>query len=281
MLITTVPRARASIRSAPSTPSPGFSRSSTNPRREIRFFTRARCVFASGNGARHQLRRRIYTFSKSIDDASSIGGGGVIVAQDPFDIAADRGLSSFNQTHKFTGNWIAELPFGENHRYLQRKARCRTFSMRGRCSGDFTIASGLWYTPRVLGNSLDIDRGVERLAARRRHRRADHALESVDRGVVQHRGILRAIEFRWHNEHLRQSRMGHAFGDAGRNIIKAQVKSWWICRFSKTITIKESRALELRIQAANIFNFINYSSINTIVNSLQFGQVTAAVPHAA
>jgi hypothetical protein len=46
--------------------------------------------------------------------------------------------------------------------------------------------------------------------------------------------------------------------------------------FGKTITIKESRALELRFQAANVFNFINYSSINTIVNSLQFGQVTAA-----
>jgi hypothetical protein len=32
----------------------------------------------------------------------------------------------------------------------------------------------------------------------------------------------------------------------------------------------------LRIQAANIFNFIDYTSINTVVNSLQFGQVTAA-----
>jgi hypothetical protein len=45
---------------------------------------------------------------------------------------------------------------------------------------------------------------------------------------------------------------------------------------SKSFTIKESRALELRFQAANVFNFINYTSINTTVNSLQFGQVTAA-----
>ncbi len=47
-----------------------------------------------------------YIYSKSIDDASSIGGGGVVVAQNPFDISADRGLSSFDQRHKFTGNWI-------------------------------------------------------------------------------------------------------------------------------------------------------------------------------
>ncbi len=45
---------------------------------------------------------------------------------------------------------------------------------------------------------------------------------------------------------------------------------------SKTITIKESRALELRLQAANVFNFINYTAINTMVNSLQFGEVTSA-----
>src|SRR6266699_1001000 len=31
-----------------------------------------------------------YVFLKSIDDASSIGGGGSVVAQDPFDISADR-----------------------------------------------------------------------------------------------------------------------------------------------------------------------------------------------
>src|SRR5262249_37324635 len=37
-----------------------------------------------------------YVYSKSIDDASSIGGGGSIVAQNPFDISADRGLSSFD-----------------------------------------------------------------------------------------------------------------------------------------------------------------------------------------
>src|SRR6266852_2622862 len=54
-----------------------------------------------------------YVFSKSIDDASSIGGGGSVVAQDPFDISADRGLSSFDQRHKFTGNWIYDLPFGD------------------------------------------------------------------------------------------------------------------------------------------------------------------------
>jgi hypothetical protein len=216
----------------------------------------------------------VYTYSKSIDDASSIGGGGVVVAQDPFDIAADRGLSSFNQTHKFTGNWIAELPFGENHRYLQRGALSHIFSAWS-LSGDFTIASGLWYTPRVLGNSLDIDRGVSGSL------RADVTGEPIT--------VANPSALAWFNTaafcapsssagttNTCANPNGTAFGDAGRNIIQGPGEVVVDMSLSKTITVKETRALELRIQGANIFNFINYTAINTTVNSLQFGEVTAA-----
>src|SRR4029077_13033339 len=50
-----------------------------------------------------------YVFSKSIDDASSIGGGGTVVAQNPFYLPGDRGLSSFDQAQKFIGNWIYDI----------------------------------------------------------------------------------------------------------------------------------------------------------------------------
>jgi outer membrane receptor protein involved in Fe transport len=43
---------------------------------------------------------------------------------------------------------------------------------------------------------------------------------------------------------------------------------------NKTITIRETRALELRLQANNIFNTPYFSNINTVVNSLTYGQVT-------
>ena len=90
-----------------------------------------------------------YVFSKSIDDASSIGGGGVVVAQDPFDIAADRSLSSFDQRHKFTGSWMYDLPFGENHR-LASKGASHTSSMDGngaaarRLDRDFISRRDCW-----------------------------------------------------------------------------------------------------------------------------------------
>src|SRR5258707_1054893 len=94
-----------------------------------------------------------YTYSKSIDDASSIGGGGTVVAQNAFDIAADRGLSSFDQRHKFSGNWIYELPFGEGHRFAQRGPLSHILD-GWQWSGDFTVGSGLYFTPLPLTSTM-------------------------------------------------------------------------------------------------------------------------------
>jgi hypothetical protein len=215
-----------------------------------------------------------YTYSKSIDDASSIGGGATVVAQNPFDIAEDRGLSSFDQRHKFTGNWIADLPFGENHRFVQKGAWSHILTGWA-LSGDFTIASGLPFTPRVLGNSVDINRGVSGSL------RADVTGEPT--------ALSNPTSLEWFNTAAFCSPSstagtantcvnpnGSTFGDAGRNIIEGPGEIVVDMSLSKTITIKESRALELRFQAANVFNFISYTGINTVVNSLQFGEVTSA-----
>src|SRR5262249_48642297 len=59
-----------------------------------------------------------YTLSRSIDDASSIGGGAVVVAQNDRDLEAERGLSSFDQRHRFAGDFTFELPFGPNRRWF-------------------------------------------------------------------------------------------------------------------------------------------------------------------
>jgi hypothetical protein len=43
---------------------------------------------------------------------------------------------------------------------------------------------------------------------------------------------------------------------------------------NKTITIKESRALDLRITANNVFNTVHFTTVNTVVNSSTYGEVT-------
>jgi hypothetical protein len=246
---------------------------------------------SAGNSVFHsgsiRLRKRLahgiglsgtYAYSKSIDDASSIGGGGTVVAQNPFDIAGDRGLSSFDLRHKFSGNWIYELPFGENHRFAQRGPLAHILN-GWQWSGDFTITSGLPFTPRVLGNSLDINRGVS------------GSLRANSTGAPVSLGNPTTLE--WFNTAAFCSPVssfggstpasgsacanpnGSSFGDAGRNVIVGPGQVTFDMSLNKIITIKESRALELRIQAANVFNTAHFTAINTIVNSLTYGEVTS------
>jgi hypothetical protein len=236
---------------------------------------------SEGNSILHaasvRVRRRMskglglgaqYVFSKSLDDASSIGGNGVIVAQNPFDLPADRGLSSFNQTHKFTGNWIYDLPFGENHRLAQKGALARVFS-NWQCSGDFTVASGLYFTPAILGGSVDIARGVT--GSQRANAVPGQSISIPNPTVLE-----------WFNTAAFcvpgvncVNPAGSTFGDAGRNTIEGPGSIIINMSINRSIPIKESRNLDLRFTANNVFNHVNYASINTAVNSQTFGEVTS------
>ena len=59
-----------------------------------------------------------YTFARSIDNASSVGGGAVVVAQDDRNLDAERGLSSFDRRHQVSAEILVELPFGADRRWL-------------------------------------------------------------------------------------------------------------------------------------------------------------------
>ena len=65
----------------------------------------------------------------------------------PLTFRAERGLSSFNQTHKFTADYLLELPFGHDKRWLTGNTPWRAIFGDWQWSGDWTIASGLPFTP--------------------------------------------------------------------------------------------------------------------------------------
>src|SRR5947199_10598924 len=67
---------------------------------------------------------------------------------------------------------------------------------------------------------------------------------------------------------------GSAIGDSGGIINEAPGQVTRDKAINKTITIRESRALDLRLSASNVFNNAHFTSINTVVNSLAFGEVT-------
>ena len=215
-----------------------------------------------------------YVYSKSIDDASSIGGGGVVVAQNAFDIAADRGLSSFDQRHKFTGNWTYDFPFGDNRRFAQKGALSHILG-GWQYSGDFTVASGLPYTIRVLGGTLDIQRGVSgSLRANIVPGQALTVSSPTTREWFNTTAFCQPETTTTNPAPACVNPGDTTFGDAGRNILEGPGQVTLDMSLNKTITIKEFRALDLRITANNVFNTVQFTSLGTAVNSTTFGEVT-------
>ena len=231
-----------------------------------------------------------YTFSKSIDDASSIGAGATSVAsspglggggtgaagisattnsgtanvaQNPFNLSAERGLSSFNQTHRFTADYLYELPFGHDRRWLTGHAPLRAVFGDWQWSGDWTIASGLPFTPRILGSVTDVNSGTN--GTLRPNLVPGQSTDLPNPSIAE-----------WFNKAAFVAPPAGSYGDARRNSIIGPGSEVFDMAFTKIFPLKEARVLEFRAQATNVFNLVNYSSIDTNLNSPTFGRVIAA-----
>jgi len=200
-----------------------------------------------------------YTFSKSIDNASSIGGGANIVAQNAFELAAERGLSIFDQRHQFTADYLWELPFGHDKRWLAQPGILRDLLGDWQWSGNWTIASGLPFTPRILGNFADVSRGTNGTL------RADVTGAPVslpDPSVSE-----------WFNTAAFTLPPTDQYGDARRNSIIGPPTRLFDMSLTKVFSLRENRMLEIRAQATNVFNTPQFASIDTTVNSPTYGRV--------
>ena len=268
--------------------------------RNVQAFTYENSLADSeANAGSIRLRKRLakgfsvgglYTFSKSIDDASSIGAGATsiasspglgaggtgasrgataspgsganTVAQNPFDLAAERGLSSFNQTHRFTGDYLWELPFGHDRRWLTGNSPLRAIVGDWLWTGDWTIASGLPFTPHYVNSANELNGGT------------DNTLrpDLVPGQPIQ---IANPSIGEWFNTAAFAAPAPGQYGNARRNSIIGPPTYVFDMAFTKVIPVKESRVLELRAQATNVFNIPNYTSIDTSVTSPTFGRVTA------
>ena len=241
-------------------------------------------AYSSANAGSVRLRKRFqrgfaiggtYTFSKSIDDASSIGNGvavatpggssvgTAIVAQNPFDPGGERGLSSFDQRHRFTADYLWELPFGHDKRWLSGNTPWRAMFGDWEWSGDWTIASGLPFTPRVLGDVTDVSRGT-------------YGTIRADVVPGQTQSVPNPSIAEWFNTAAFAVTPAGQYGDARRNSIEGPGSVLVDMAFTKVFPLGEMRMLEIRASASNVFNHPQFTTIDTTVNSPTFGQVINA-----
>ena len=98
----------------------------------------------------------LYTYGRSIDNASSIGGGGGgTVAQDDRNLAAERGLSSFDVRHSLTTSFVLSSPVSNRTGGLRIAGKMGAALRDWNLAGAITLQTGNPLTARVLGNQSD------------------------------------------------------------------------------------------------------------------------------
>ena len=206
-----------------------------------------------------------YTLAKSIDNASSIGGGGQVVAQNDQDLDAERGLSSFDRRHQFESNLSFELPFGANRRWLHDG---------GPWAAAFTDWSLSASVHGAVGDAVHgarAGRGIGRCARHQRH---------AARRLHRRRGRPGRPHAACASSTPARSRIPAAgtFGNAGRNTIIGPGGSQLDASLGRDIRLTGTQVLSLRLEATNLLNSVRFGAIDTAVNSPTFGQVISIRP---
>lgn len=190
-----------------------------------------------------------YTFSKSIDNSSTFGGVGNTVAQNAYNISAERGLSSFDQRHTLNLNYVFTAP----------KAKHPILS-DWTLSGGLTATSGTPFTARVLGNQSNIG-GSGSVGSGR--------AEATGLPIVTGSGYFNLLAF--------TAPAPGTLGNAARNTIPGLAQWNWNTAFGRSFRFGETRrALEFRVEANNVLNHVNFTSIGTVVNASNYGIPLAA-----
>jgi hypothetical protein len=224
---------------------------------------------AVGDSTYHALQTRLmrrfrggismnarYTFSKSIDDASSFGGAGGTVAQNWLDLSAERGLSSFDRRHVFTMNWIYTSPFGNPNSRFASSGWAGRLLRNWSLSGGITAETGTPLTARVLG----ISAGALAQTGGVGSQRADATGAPVTSGT----GFFNTAAF--------VVPPPGQFGNAGRNTIPGPNLVSVNAAFGRSFQFGDTRRrLEFRVEANNILNQVSYTNFGTVVNSVNYG----------
>jgi hypothetical protein len=215
-----------------------------------------------------------YQYGHSIDDASSIGQGNATVAQDDRNLNAEEGNSSFLTRHKLTGNWVIELPFGPNRALLTSGNAWSKIFDGFNVSGNYTFASGTYYTPHYSGTVDEIASGAS--GSLRPNRNFGVPVRGP--GHLIRGGLPCSASYNscWFNPAAFSAPAVGAYGNASRGDIEGPGTVSISSSLSRTFTFGGTRSFEARMNASNVFNTVQYSSIDTTVNSVTYGQVLGA-----
>lgn len=209
-----------------------------------------------------------YIYAHSIDDASSIGGSTTVVAQNQQDILAEEGNSAFDIRHQVTGDFLYELPFGPDTHFLNSGTWLSHALSDFSVSGTFDFATGTPLSPQYSATSADVARGS---AGSQRPNRVPGSSLTATGGTLQRWFNLSAF-----SPPVNPATGAPVYGSASRNSIPGPGVVQTDMSLSKTLHFGSTRSMELRATANNVFNTVQYATVNSSIDSITAGQVTSA-----
>jgi hypothetical protein len=229
--------------------------------------------FSVGNSSYHALQvdlnhrfssgfslRGVYTFSKALDDGDSLNattsGGGPALASNPFNLAADKGLATYDVAHMFALNGSYQLPFGRGQRLANGLSGFANAVVSGwwinsivDIQGGFPFSPQLSYNPSNNGDTRNPVRPF---------------VNPAFSGPV----ILGTPE-KWFDPNAFLAPPNNAanagfYGDLGRNTLRGPGLATWDFSTMKDTRISERLNLQFRAEIFNLLNRANFNMPNEV-----------------
>jgi len=206
----------------------------------------------------------IYTYGKSMDDASSIGGGSPIVVQNPADLRAEYGLSSFDVRQQLRATYFYEIPLGDRHRFAQKGFSAALLG-NWRMSGNITAQTGTPFTATVTGAANNTGGGG--VFATRPDQICNPNLPASARAPLL-----------FFNTACFVAPPAGQFGDAARNSIEGPGSFKWNVQMAKWFPFGKdnNHRVDVRWEISNVTNTPNFVGLSTVVGSSTFGRINGA-----
>jgi hypothetical protein len=217
-----------------------------------------------------------YTWSHSIDDVSSFNitgsasqpvAGENDLAQNPFDLAAERGRSMFDAHQRFVLSYQWDLPFWHHATNWYQHA----FG-NWQINGIFTAMTG---TPFTVFDSSDnsLQGGAPEITGFSANR--PNVVGNPNSGPRTPQEWFNVAAF----QQLAPDPTGQVqvFGDEGRNVVEGPGYVNWDFSIFKSFTIAESKSIQFRGEMFNILNHTNFRLPVSDISSPNFGQIQTDV----
>src|SRR6185436_2838324 len=205
-----------------------------------------------------------YTWSKAITNAPQFRNAGGVNGnensppQNSYDLAAERSLASFHNSHRLINTFLYDLPVPKH------KGAASAIFGDIQLSGILSMQSGFPFTVNPAGDTAGAGAGTGGIFIRPNY---------ISGQTVELSGANRSTN-RYFNTNAFSLPATGAFGNLGRNTVIGPGFTGLDVVIAKNIAITESVKLQLRAEGFNVFNHPNYNIVGRIINDpTTFGKV--------